>query len=611
MAMAGLDWARRRASELILAALAAMMFLGCLGSPDLWGKREQRSAAETLDTVENGNWLVARIQGRKRLEKPPLPRWTIASLILVTGRSDEWILRLPGALSALGMVGLTYALGRRIGGRSVGLAAGLALTSIGFFISETRQAGNDAPLAFFTTLAIYAAYRRLHGDADEAGTEPETSAPEPNRTFWSPTPGARVWSLLMYLAMGLGFLTKGPIILILVGLTVLPYLATIGRFRSGTRRLWDPLGLALLLVLALSWPVPVLLRDPGAVRVWSLEMAQKTTSAGIKHMQDRDYLILNWPGMTSPWLYLGALGTILPFVPRGRVYRRTIWLPWWWAIGNLVMFCFWKVAKPNYYLPCIPGVALLVGLEWVRLTQLARRPSCLWSRLTLQSHWVVALLVGLAGPVVMSQLKPEWTIPFLALGVLLVAAVVGSILAWRRGADALALAPIVAAIVVGGVLGYGSIAPTQNSVRSHKALAATLGRLLPDDVHTVHFFGDLDEGLWFYLRDRRLVPVPKSQSEYNRALELNDKLRRGEFKWSEAERLKDETAVLLSWLRSPDRTDRYLMIRAKIYDRIAHDLEGIATPMYREQGLERNELVLLQVAPPEVVASIAPTPAIR
>src|SRR5262245_3601541 len=95
------EWTRRRAPELALAILAAVVFLGCLGDQDLWGKREQRSAAETIDTIAAGHWLVAEIQGRPRLEKPPLPRWTIAGLMLVTGRQDEWIVRLPSALSAL------------------------------------------------------------------------------------------------------------------------------------------------------------------------------------------------------------------------------------------------------------------------------------------------------------------------------------------------------------------------------------------------------------------------------------------------------------------------------------------------------------------------------
>src|SRR5580692_8432612 len=84
--------------EALLAVLAAAGFLGCLGSVELWGKREQRASAEAIDTVDHHHWLVAEIQGRPRLEKPPLPRWSIAAILLLTGHRAEWIIRLPGAL---------------------------------------------------------------------------------------------------------------------------------------------------------------------------------------------------------------------------------------------------------------------------------------------------------------------------------------------------------------------------------------------------------------------------------------------------------------------------------------------------------------------------------
>ena len=74
-------WARRWGPEAALAVLACVVFLGFLGSVDLWGKREQRASAEAIDTIDHGHWLVAQIQGRPRLEKPPLPRWTIATLM--------------------------------------------------------------------------------------------------------------------------------------------------------------------------------------------------------------------------------------------------------------------------------------------------------------------------------------------------------------------------------------------------------------------------------------------------------------------------------------------------------------------------------------------------
>ena len=84
-------YAKRWWPEALLAVLALAVFLGCLGSVELWGKREQRAAAEAIDTVDHNHWLVAQIQGRPRLEKPPLPRWPIAVLMKITGAvTSEW-----------------------------------------------------------------------------------------------------------------------------------------------------------------------------------------------------------------------------------------------------------------------------------------------------------------------------------------------------------------------------------------------------------------------------------------------------------------------------------------------------------------------------------------
>ncbi len=418
MPKTGMEWVRRQAPEILLALLAVAIFLGCLGSVDLWGKREQRASAEAIDTIDQGHWLVAMIQGRPRLEKPPLPRWTVAALMVVTGQRSEWIVRLPGALSALGMVALVYGLGRRMGGHSVGLAAGFALSSFGTFIIEQRQAGNDGPLAFFTTLALYAAWRRLHGGQNDG----ETLAP-------AERPGAWAWTLLFYAAMGLGFLTKGPVVVMLVILAVLPYLAITRRFRSGGRLLVSGWGLALFVLLALSWPVPVLLHDPNAARVWYLEMAQKAGSAGVKHHHSREILAADWFGMTAPWSIVATLGALVPLWKRGRLIPPSVWFAWTWAMLNLLVFCFWKVAKPNYYLPCLPAAALLTGFEWNRLVRLARTSDLLAvrARRVLQIQWVTLFVAALVAPVIIGQIAPVHLGWALVLSSLLATAVVSSV----------------------------------------------------------------------------------------------------------------------------------------------------------------------------------------
>lgn len=589
LAAAGRPGWRRIGPEAVVSLLAAIIFLSCLGSVDLWGKREQRASAEVLDTVSRHHWLVAEIQGRPRLEKPPLPRWIAAALMLASGRRDEWIIRLPGAAFALGTIALAYLLGRRLGGRDVGLASALILCSSGLFVGEMRQAGNDGPLAFFTTLALFAAWRVLH-DIEAAVDRP------------------RSWRLTFYAALGLGFLCKGPIVVLLTSAAIVPYLIQARRLGPGLRRLVDGTGLLLFAAIAMSWPACVLRHDPNAFGVWMTEMSEKTGLLGTLAHRRYSWLVGYWPEVMFPWSVVAMAALIVPFL-KGREETGdegagpAAWFAWWWAVSNMGILCLWTVAKPYYYLPCAPAMALLAGDAWIRLSRRARGTAPgrgrSTARVVLQVQWVLIFVGAALFPVAMRTSVPAtvwlWTIPpsvALAVGVIL------SVGAWRRGSDAMAMAPIVAALGLGVVIVYGVLAPADDPRRSHRELAGVLGRLVPPEARTIYFYNQVDEGLWFYLRGLDLAPVPGTQPRYSTAYDLAAAFQ-ARRQASETLELLDarreglEKRALLRWLddRGPSE---YLLIRSSLYDRYAPELSGRASPVFRESGLSRNELVLLR-----------------
>ncbi len=597
---------RRAWPELLVGLVAAVSFLGCLGSVDVWGKREQRASAEALDTVQHGRWLVAQIQGHPRLEKPPLPRWMIAALMQATGRRDEWIVRIPGALCALATMALIYALGRRMGGRDVGLAAAMILGSSGLFLSELRQAGNDGPLALFTTMALYAAWRLV------GSNEPGVGESERAR---------RGWRWMFAAALGLGFLSKGPIVLMLTFTAIGPYLIQARRLRPGLRQLIDAPGLLIFLVMAVSWPAAVAWREPNAMALWLMEMTEKLGIMGTLVHRRHPVLARNWPEMMFPWSIVAMAAVILPFLRRdeeqalgdgGRAIRprpsppSPCWFAWWWAAGNMAIFSAWAVAKPNYYLPCIPGMALLAGWGWVRLSRGARRPKSgrggLSARLILQAQWVLIFVAAIAAPIAARSWIPRSCWPWaIVAAALLAASAAASVWAWRRGADGLSLAPIAAAWGLGAIVVYGMLAPADNPRRGHRELARSIRRLVPADEAKVHFFNEVDEGLWFYLDEGlELEPVPDTQPRYSAAYDLAAAYRsRGDASETlddlDSRREQMEKDALVRWLDRRRKSVPYLLIRSRLFDRYAADLAGRATPVLRESGLGRNEMVLLRV----------------
>ncbi len=169
---------------------------------------------------------------------------------------------------------------------------------------------------------------------------------------------------------------------------------------------------------------------------------------------------------------------------------------------------------------------------------------------------------------------------------------------------------------LGVLIAYGLIAPAENELRSHRALARELHRLVPSRVRTLNFFNEIDEGLWFYLSGIDLAPVPGTHPRYNTAYDLahsylTERLPSETISHLEAKRQARDKQALIDWIDHSEPSTSYLLIRSSLYDGFAGDLAGRVVPLFRETGMKRNELVLLQVAgrrPPPATASTTPSP---
>jgi hypothetical protein len=62
--------------------------------------------------------------------------------------------------------------------------------------------------------------------------------------------------------------------------------------------------------------------------------------------------------------------------------------------------------------------------------------------------------------------------------------------------------------------------------------------------------------------------------------------------------LSQQKPVLLDWLRRGDEAGEFLLMRATLYDRLASELAGLVSPLYREPQRKRNSLILLRRQPP-------------
>lgn len=148
--------------SLVLASLGAYFYK--LGSYRFFDGDEMIYHQVAHNINRTGDWVTLywRFNPDGSLvqwfEKPPLIIWLKALLIRLPGQIEFWS-RLPSAAAGLGTVLLTYAIGKRLYNKWVGLiAAFIVLTSPGL-IHVFRIGRLDGPLIFFFWLAFYFALR--------------------------------------------------------------------------------------------------------------------------------------------------------------------------------------------------------------------------------------------------------------------------------------------------------------------------------------------------------------------------------------------------------------------------------------------------------------------
>src|SRR5436190_12612078 len=174
---------------LIVVAVAAIVFLGCIVSPpSLMDDVDAVQAQISRNMLDSGDWVTARLDGIAYLEKSPLKYWMIALAFKVLGVHD-WVARLPVALSAVLLCWLAYRMGAWAFSQRAGMYAGLALsTCVGLFLF-TRIQIPDVTITATIALALWAFLRAL--DVEET------------------RPG--LWTGVMAAAIGTGLLLKGLI----------------------------------------------------------------------------------------------------------------------------------------------------------------------------------------------------------------------------------------------------------------------------------------------------------------------------------------------------------------------------------------------------------------
>ena len=188
---------RKSATALVIAA-AGCCFLWASTQSTLWDRDEPRYAQATVEMINSGDVLVPTFNGQLRPDKPPMTYWCMASCVKIFGQA-EWVFRLPSVLaSTLSLIFLAVIFARFATGAIALWGLVIVATSPLFVVSATA-ATTDALLLMWILAALALVV---------------LSRDHPWR--WHQT-------ALLSLILGAGLLTKGPVALAVVWLTVLAW----------------------------------------------------------------------------------------------------------------------------------------------------------------------------------------------------------------------------------------------------------------------------------------------------------------------------------------------------------------------------------------------------
>ncbi len=328
---------------LILFFLAATLLysIGNWSLP-LIDRDEPRFAEASREMRQSGDFIVPRLNGDYRFDKPPLIYWCQVLSYDLLGEND-FAARLPSALFAALTAAVTLVFAARIYGSRIGIWAGvLFATSFQVFI-HARAAVADMPLVFFFLLATWADWER--------------------RKF----PKCAVWWWTFYLSLGLGFLAKGPAALLPALFGPIQYLITRQPRKIDYRS--SLLGALVTLATIGFWGIPALIATHG--EYLQVGLGKHVIQRSLHPMESHGLPGIVGYTLSLPFYLFSTFVSFFPWCIFLPVCAKHLWSKREtdenYLLGPIlivfVVFTIIQTKLPHYILPAYPMLAILVAKE--------------------------------------------------------------------------------------------------------------------------------------------------------------------------------------------------------------------------------------------------------
>lgn len=426
----------------ILAFVYLALLLSTSATAPLIETTEARYAEIAREMMVSGNFLEPHLNGIKHFHKPPLTYWLVAAGMKLFGHNDFGA-RFFGLLAAMVAILVLYRMARLIlQDDSKAFYAALIFATSWLFLGITHLVSTEIYLTCFVILAQYYLFRQIYGTRSKRN------------------------ALLYGVFLGLGFLTKGPIVFLF---TLLPSLIA-KIFDREHRRIFTVgeilLGCAAFTSLALPWYVLVMAKNPGLLHYFlKVQTVDRVVTDRFHRYQ-------------PPWYFLAIFtGTFLPYVlfflkglRHHQTMPRRLKVLLIYVVAPLIVFSLSKGKHATYIAPFYGVAALWTAEVYARLAMPRLRSA------TLLLLAILAIAPAVAS-IVIRPLSLPWQVLAACMSLPL------AWLAWRAFRDRTSqqfLFWTACSLLIAGCLGYAVFGQKAHYRRGFELLTGHINALDPE-----------------------------------------------------------------------------------------------------------------------------------
>ncbi len=342
---------KRQAHNLFLLAvgLAVLSSVAFQGSRGLYESTEGRYAQCARETLQAGVFLEPILNGENHWAKPPLTYIAIAAGLTCFG-NNAWGARAYLVVCFVLTVVSVYCIGLRLWGKPAAAYSALVYATSPFTVGAANAVSTDTLLVLWQSLSV--------------------------AFFWFAIRREKtVCILCMWVALGLAFLTKGPVGLLPLG-GIVPAYFLLRRKGVSIPRLLNVSSLIAFIFIGLGWYLLEIVRHPFLLEHWVMHetIGRFTTNEFQRNSEFSKIFTLYFPVLlfgTGPWVFLLLIKRKQTGLSKQRLVRWRDWedqVQWLYLLAAffvpLLILLLSKSRLPLYVLPLFTPLALAMG-KWL------------------------------------------------------------------------------------------------------------------------------------------------------------------------------------------------------------------------------------------------------